>query len=250
MEAPPDPDQTPGAAYRPRIIDEELDELLPGLPAIAIAGPKAVGKTVTAARRAATVYRLDQESQRSIIEGDTSQVVEGEPPILIDEWQRVPPVFDRVRRAVDAGAAGGTFLLTGSATPTNLPVHSGAGRIVRMRMRPMTLAERGIVTPTVALSTLLEGERPPVEGRAEIDLKGYVEEILRLGIPRNPRSAHAVRATRSSMAMWITSSIGSSRNSAGESAVPTPSSDGWPRMPRRLPSDDQLREDQGCRDKR
>ncbi|HKI67521.1 MAG TPA: DUF4143 domain-containing protein [Solirubrobacterales bacterium] len=183
MEAPPDPDQTPGAAYRPRIIDEELDELLPGLPAIAIAGPKAVGKTVTAARRAATVYRLDQESQRSIIEGDTSQVVEGEPPILIDEWQRVPPVFDRVRRAVDAGAAGGTFLLTGSATPTNLPVHSGAGRIVRMRMRPMTLAERGIVTPTVALSTLLEGERPPVEGRAEIDLKGYVEEILRSGFP-------------------------------------------------------------------
>ncbi len=183
MEAPPDPDQTAGAAYRPRIIDEELDELLPGLPAIAIAGPKAVGKTVTAARRAATVYRLDQESQRSIIEGDTSQVVEGEPPILIDEWQRVPPVFDRVRRAVDAGAAGGTFLLTGSATPTNQPVHSGAGRIVRMRMRPMALAERGIAMPTVALSTLLEGERPPVEGRAEIDLKGYVEEILRSGFP-------------------------------------------------------------------
>ena len=183
MDAPSHPNFGPSPDYRPRIVDEELDELLPGLPAIAIAGPKAVGKTVTAARRAATVYRLDQESQRSIIEGDTSQVVEGEPPILIDEWQRVPPVFDRVRRAVDDGAAGGTFLLTGSATPTNLPVHSGAGRIVRMRMRPMALAERGIATPTVALSTLLEGERPPVEGRAEIDLKGYVEEILRSGFP-------------------------------------------------------------------
>ena len=183
MDAPSHPNFGPSPDYRPRIVDEELDELLPGLPAIAIAGPKAVGKTVTAARRAATVYRLDQESQRSIIEGDTSQVVEGEPPILIDEWQRVPPVFDRVRRAVDDGAAGGTFLLTGSATPTNPPVHSGAGRIVRMRMRPMALAERGIATPTVALSTLLEGERPPVEGRAEIDLKGYVEEILRSGFP-------------------------------------------------------------------
>lgn len=183
MDAPSHPNFGPSPDYRPRIVDEELDELLPGLPAIAIAGPKAVGKTVTAVRRAATVYRLDQESQRSIIEGDTSQVVEGEPPILIDEWQRVPPVFDRVRRAVDDGAAGGTFLLTGSATPTNPPVHSGAGRIVRMRMRPMALAERGIATPTVALSTLLEGERPPVEGRAEIDLKGYVEEILRSGFP-------------------------------------------------------------------
>lgn len=183
MDAPSHSNFGPSPDYRPRIVDEELDELLPGLPAIAIAGPKAVGKTVTAARRAATVYRLDQESQRSIIEGDTSQVVEGEPPILIDEWQRVPPVFDRVRRAVDDGAAGGTFLLTGSATPTNPPVHSGAGRIVRMRMRPMALAERGIATPTVALSTLLESERPPVEGRAEIDLKGYVEEILRSGFP-------------------------------------------------------------------
>lgn len=183
MEAFADANLSPSPEYRPRIIDEELDELMSGLPAIAIAGPKAVGKTVTAMRRAATAYRLDQESQRSIIEGDTSQAVEGKPPILIDEWQRVPEVFDRVRRAVDAGATGGSFLLTGSATPTNLPVHSGAGRIVRVRMRPMTLVERGIAAPTVALSTLLEGERPKVEGRAEINLKGYVEEILRSGFP-------------------------------------------------------------------
>jgi len=183
MEVSPDANLSPNAEYRPRIVDEELDELMSGLPAIAIAGPKAVGKTVTAMRRAATAYRLDQESQRPIIEGDTSQVVEGEPPVLIDEWQRVPEVFDRVRRAVDDGAPGGSFLLTGSATPTNLPVHSGAGRIVRVRMRPMTLVERGVAAPTVALSTLLEGERPKVEGRAEINLKGYVEEILRSGFP-------------------------------------------------------------------
>ncbi len=183
MKAPSHTDLGPSSDYRPRVVDEELDELQPGLPALSIEGPKAVGKTVTAARRASTVYRLDQETQRSIVEGDTSQVIEGEPPILIDEWQRVPAVFDRVRRAVDAGAAGGTFLLTGSATPTNLPVHSGAGRIVRVRMRPMTLAERGVGAPTVALSALLKGERPQVEGRAEIDLKGYVEEILRSGFP-------------------------------------------------------------------
>ena len=195
MEAHSDPGLGLSAEYRPRIVDDELDELLPGLPALAIEGPKAVGKTVTAARRATTVYRLDQGSQRSIIEADTSQVVEGEPPILIDEWQRVPEVFDRVRRAVDDGAAGGSFLLTGSATPTDLPTHSGAGRIVRVRMRPMTLAERGVGTPTVALSTLLEGERPRVEGRAEIDLKGYVEEILRSGFPgMRDGSMRSVRA--------------------------------------------------------
>ena len=183
MTGTPESDRSPAAEYRPRIVDKELDELLPGLPAVSIEGPKAVGKTATAARRAATVYHLDEAAQRSIVEADSSRVLEGEPPILVDEWQRVPEVFDRVRRAVDAGAAGGTFLLTGSATPTKLPTHSGAGRIVRVRMRPLTLAERGIATPTVALSTLLEGERPPVEGRTEIDLKGYVEEILRSGFP-------------------------------------------------------------------
>lgn len=183
--------------YRPRIIDEELDELLAGLPALAVEGPKAVGKTLTAGRRASTVHRLDQGPQRSIVEADTSRVVEGKPPILIDEWQRVPESFDRVRRAVDDGAGAGSFLLTGSASPTDPPTHSGAGRIVRVRMRPMTLAERGLGTPTVALSALLEGERPPVEGRAEIDLEGYVEEILRSGFPG--MRDHPMRSVRAQL---------------------------------------------------
>jgi hypothetical protein len=201
MDARPDTGIGSSGEYRPRIVDEELDELLPGLPALAVEGPKAIGKTVTAARRAATVYRLDRGSQRSIIEADTSQVIEGEPPILIDEWQRVPEVFDRVRRAVDDGTGAGSFLLTGSATPTDLPTHSGAGRIVRVRMRPMTLAERGIGTPTVALSTLLKGERPRVEGRAEIDLKGYVDEILRSGFPG--MRDHSMRSVRAQLDGYV-----------------------------------------------
>ncbi len=169
--------------YRPRIVDGELDELLAGLPAVSIEGPKAVGKTATAMRRAATAYRLDDAVERSVIEADRSRLVEGKTPILIDEWQRLPESFDRVRRAVDDGAGPASFLLTGSATPTDPPTHSGAGRIVRVRLRPMTLLERGIETPTVSLATLLEGERPRVEGSTELRLEGYVEEILRSGFP-------------------------------------------------------------------
>jgi predicted AAA+ superfamily ATPase len=169
--------------YRPRIVDGELDELLAGLPAVSIEGPKAVGKTATAMQRAATAYRLDDAVERSVIEADRSRLVEGETPILIDEWQRLPESFDRVRRAVDDGAGPASFLLTGSATPTDPPTHSGAGRIVRVRLRPMTLVERGIETPTVSLATLLEGERPRVEGSTELRLEGYVEEILRSGFP-------------------------------------------------------------------
>jgi predicted AAA+ superfamily ATPase len=173
----------PSRGYSPRIVDGELDELLGGLPAISIEGAKAVGKTATALRRAARAYRLDVAAERSLVEADPGRLVEAEKPTLIDEWQRMPETFDRVRRAVDGGAAPGSFLLTGSATPTDLPTHSGAGRIVRVRMRPMTLVERGVATPTVSLAQLLDGDRERLEGETDVRLEAYVEEILRSGFP-------------------------------------------------------------------
>jgi uncharacterized protein len=169
--------------YRRRIVDDELDELLGGLPAVAIEGPRAVGKTATALQRAKTVYRLDDEAQRTIARADPALLVEGIPPVLIDEWQRLPESFDRVRRAVDAGALAGSFLLTGSASPKDPPTHSGAGRIVRVRLRPMTLTERGIDTPSVSLRHLLAGNRAAVTGRTQVKLDRYVDEILRSGLP-------------------------------------------------------------------
>lgn len=172
-----------GHAYRLRVIDSELDELFTGSPAISIEGARGVGKTVTAERRAATVYRLDHGDERRIAEADPSVLVTGEHPILIDEWQRLPESFDRVRRAVDDGARGGSFLLTGSATPTNLPVHSGAGRIVRVRLRPMTLAERHREPTTVSLAELLEGGRPRIEGVTDMTLSDYVDDVLASGFP-------------------------------------------------------------------
>jgi len=172
-----------GAAYSRRLIDDELDELLEGLPAIAVEGPRAVGKTATALQRARTVYQLDDGAVRAIVQADPGRLVRGDMPILIDEWQRFPESFDRVRRAVDGSAAPNSFLLTGSATPKDPPTHSGAGRIVRVRLRPMTLAERGISRPTVSLRRLLGGNRGPVAGRTQTGLEDYVHEILRSGLP-------------------------------------------------------------------
>jgi uncharacterized protein len=169
--------------YQRRIIDDELDELLGGLAAVAIEGPRAVGKTATAMQRARTAYRLDDEAQRIIAQADPSRLTEGTLPILIDEWQRLPESFDRVRRAVDDGAPPGSFLLTGSASPKDPPTHSGAGRIVRVRLRPMTLAERGVETPAISMGELLSGSRPAVSGRTKVSLERYVEEILRSGFP-------------------------------------------------------------------
>lgn len=174
---------TQGRPYRRRVADDELDELLAGLAAVSIEGPRGVGKTETALQRARTVHRLDDEGERAIASAEPALLLNGDTPILIDEWQRVPESFDRVRRAVDDGAAPGSFLLTGSATPIRGPAHSGAGRIVRVRLRPMTLVERGVATPTVSLSGLLAGGRPSIAGSTALRLQDYVEEILRSGFP-------------------------------------------------------------------
>lgn len=169
--------------YRRRVVDTELDELLAGLPAISLEGPKGVGKTATALRRARTEHRLDDPRVVEVVTADPSRVTAGEPPILVDEWQRLPAVWDVVRRAVDADRSPGRFLLTGSATPDGPPTHSGAGRIVRLRMRPLALSERGVSDPSVSLSALLAGRRPPLDGRSDVELDGYVDEILDGGFP-------------------------------------------------------------------
>ena len=169
--------------YQHRILDDELDELLSGLAAVAIEGPKAVGKTATALQRAGTVYRLDDDSQLEIARADPGRLLEGAAPVLIDEWQRLPTSWDLVRRSVDEDASPNRFLLTGSASPTDPPTHSGAGRIVRVRMRALSLAERGVARPTVSVASLLSGKRAPASGVTTTSLADYTEEILASGFP-------------------------------------------------------------------
>ena len=170
-------------AYQRRIVDDELDELIGSLPAIALEGPKGVGKTRTALERANTVHRLDDPAELAVAEADPPRLLEGERPVLIDEWQRLPEVWDLVRRAVDEGATPGSFLLTGSALPDPPPTHSGAGRIVSVRMRPLALSERFPATASVSLADLLTGAAAPLTGATEFALKDYTEEVLASGFP-------------------------------------------------------------------
>lgn len=170
--------------YRERTVDRELDLLLAQAPAIALDGPKGVGKTATAARRAQTTWMLDDPDQRQIAEADFGLNTLPVGTVLIDEWQRLPAVWDSVRRRVDAGVPPGRFLLTGSATPIDVAgAHSGAGRILSLRMRPMALHERGISSPTVSLSGLLSGTAGVVTGRAELTLSDYAEAMVSSGFP-------------------------------------------------------------------
>jgi len=181
-------------AYRPRIVDAELDELVPQLPAIALEGAKGVGKTATAQGRAGSFHYLDDDRQLEVARADVNRLLAADAPVLIDEWQRLPSVWDAVRRAVDEDPSPGRFLLTGSASPQTPQTHSGAGRIVQLRMRPLTLVERGM-PPSVGVADLLTGTQPEIAGSTDIVLGDYVTEILTGGFPAlRGLSGRALRA--------------------------------------------------------
>jgi uncharacterized protein len=200
--------------YRRRVIDRELDELIQQLPAISLEGPKGVGKTETAARRGSTIIRLDDEHQRELASASPDILTEGPAPILIDEWQRLPASWDVVRRAVDVDSTPGRFLLTGSASPNKPPTHSGAGRIVTLRMRPFSLAERGCAVPTVSLADLLSGV-PQLEGETSFGLRDYTEEIVRSGFPA--MRDYTGRALRSQLESYLTRIVDRDFPEAGHS---------------------------------
>jgi predicted AAA+ superfamily ATPase len=188
-------------SYQRRVLDDEIDELASALPALAIEGAKGVGKTATALQRAATVHALDDPAQRAVAAADPARLLAGERPVLIDEWQRIPESWDLVRRAVDAGAAPGTFLLTGSASPQPVGTHSGAARIPIVRMRPLSLTERWPEPPAISLAALIAGDRPDVDGRTERTLGDYVHEILACGLPG--LRAYAGRALRAQLDGYV-----------------------------------------------
>jgi uncharacterized protein len=187
-----------GITYRTRALDRTLDAYLKSFSAIAIEGAKGVGKTATARQRAASEFKLDEPEALAVVQADHQRVLRADSPVLVDEWQRHPPIWDAIRNADDTGAAPGSFLLTGSADPREAPAHTGAGRIVRLRMRPLSLAERFEAPTPVSLSALLDGDRQAVEGETTVDLERYVDEILIGGFPglrRYEGSAHRTQVT-------------------------------------------------------
>lgn len=153
--------------YLPRIVDEQVQRYLGIFGAVEIAGTKWCGKTWTALRHGASVSYVDDDLE--LARTDPSLMTIGARPHVIDEWQLVPRIWDAVRRGVDRerGLRGG-WILTGSSTPlakngqeNELPSHSGAGRIGRVRMYPMTLSESGNSSNSVSLARLFSGEFEP-----------------------------------------------------------------------------------------
>lgn len=164
--------------YLRRAIDDALDELVPQLPAILLDGPKAVGKTTTALQRAKTTKKLylQQDLDRAALSPDW--LLEGEKPILMDEWQKLPQSWELVKESVDRDYSGGQFLLTGSLPDSG--THSGAGRITSLRMRPLGFSERALEKPSVSFGALLAGQSD-VSGATAFSGEQYADEVARSG---------------------------------------------------------------------
>lgn len=215
--------------YRSRVADAELADLMRAVGAVLIEGPKACGKTATASRVAVTTFEMDQDATaRASIDLNPDYLFDRPVPILFDEWQVTPELWNRVRRAVDAAERRrGLYLLAGSATPRDdVNRHSGAGRFGVLRMRPMSLFESGHSTGDVSLAALLDGraqtgrdngmtvpqlmERVVIggwpdlldtdEADARTWLSGYLTQIVEIDIPsfvgrRDPRTLRRVLAS-------------------------------------------------------
>ena len=198
--------------YLPRLVDREVEEALRASPAVVIEGPRACGKTWTGRRHARSEVPFDAAFEnRLAAQVAPRQLLDGPVPRLLDEWQLAPGVWDAMRRACDDRGRKGQFILTGSANPPDDTTrHSGAGRIIRVRMRPMSLFESGESSGSVSLRELLASgvaaapapplglsdvvslacrggwpgllhDKPEV---AQRQLRAYLEEISRTDISR------------------------------------------------------------------
>lgn len=175
----------PGA-YRPRIVDEQIGEYLTLFGAVEVSGTKWCGKTWSSLAQARSVTYVDRGGNLTVTEADPQYALAGESPHVIDEWQRVPALWDTVRHAVDdLGGEKGRWILTGSSTPPRQePAHSGAGRIGRIAMHPMTLLESGESSGSISLAGLFEGRFAPapcpggIEELAEYCCRGGWPEVV------------------------------------------------------------------------
>lgn len=175
--------------YRPRLVDTKIDQYLEAFSAICIEGPKWCGKTWTSTYHSNSKIMIGDPTgnfqNRRLAQMSPELVLDGKTPRLIDEWQEVPQLWDAVRYKADQKNEKGQFILTGSATPNHKGIlHSGAGRIAKIRMRPMSLYESGKSTGDVSLESICHNEiQPKMTG--EVPLENIIDYIVRGGWPAN-----------------------------------------------------------------
>lgn len=177
------------ATYQPRLVDGVLARRLAHHPAVLLVGPRATGKTTTAARLARSEIRLDDRAQAAVVEADPDAALRDlAEPILIDEWQIVPDVLGAVKRSVDADPRPGRFLITGSVRgDVDSPTWPGTGRLLRVAMFGLTVGEiHGSIPRVPLLDRLAEhGIEPLLTSPTDkFDLRDYAGLAASGGFPQ------------------------------------------------------------------
>ena len=172
------------AGYRARLADSEVQRGLSAAGFLVLEGPRACGKSWTGLRFARSALRLDTDVDAQIIGAvDPAVLLQGASPRLLDEWQVVPAVWNHIRHACDATTAKGLFILAGSAQPADdITRHTGAGRVRRIRMRPMSLHESSDSSSEVSLRELFDGADCRA-ARPEVSLDDVAAMLCRGGWP-------------------------------------------------------------------
>jgi len=170
--------------YLKRFTDKALQNRLKESGAILITGPKSCGKTETAKQAAKSFVRMDTDDDiKAIMEFAPKSMLDGAVPRLIDEWQEYPQIWNYVRREVDDRKKKGQFILTGSANPEERArLHSGAGRFSVIKMRTMSLFEKGWSTGEVSLAKIIKRSAPG-SGQVDFSLEDLAEKITIGGWP-------------------------------------------------------------------
>ena len=185
--------------YRTRVVDAEVEAALAASPAVLLEGARACGKTWTGKRFARSEVLLDATASTLLASNlDPAVLLEGDTPRLLDEWQLVPEIWNPMRRACDQRAMSGQFILTGSADPPDdITRHSGAGRVLRVLMRPMSLLESGHSDGNISLAGLFQPGRCAARDHG-LKLGEVIEATCRGGWPRllDADVPSALRATR------------------------------------------------------
>lgn len=200
--------------YLPRIVDAQVKRYLSLFGAVEISGTKWCGKTWTALMHGKSASFVDDDYPVAL--ADPGLMTLGEQPHVIDEWQLVPRIWDVVRRKIDQQRSlRGGWILTGSSTPPSLkdgegPWHSGAGRIGRVRMHPLSLAESGDSVGTVSLEGLFDGIfAPGMMAPSDKDALPLVDIACKGGWPEavNMDAASAQTVAREYLRLLYTESI-------------------------------------------
>ncbi len=171
---------------RGRLVDTTLRACLDAHPIILITGPRACGKTTTATHVAGDVIRLDRGSEAAVFRADAAAALASFPahPLLLDEWQEVPEIMPALKAAADTGAPPGRFILTGSVRPEPGIACPATGRLIELRLSPLTMREMtGDATRPGLVAALIEGHTLSVDSTTPLDLGGYIDLALAGGFP-------------------------------------------------------------------